>query len=306
MDDVPTDYDLLQIMQALKKARVPLGTKNARSVASTNEDHSASPQDEEHKLVQEIDAFFDHCDSALNQRRQFLKAQAKLALGEDPCQDMIFAEDSHLIGKIQSACSVKSKDASNVNPARKQPPEYKKKVPFEKLKSAKPAPATNARTGTVATSKAAQLDISSAIESIKSLVGDAVNYRTPLKLTASDEDELFQLLVDVEKSTSKMNGKQFKQLMTRERDSVMILCACLKCSNVEVILVSMSILEDLLDLCKPEFPHNGELNVCSQWIEECGGLDSIEQLQQHESSTIYEKSVHILTRFFGDEESLFG
>eukprot|EP00475_Leptophrys_vorax_P022214 TRINITY_DN3023_c0_g1_i6.p1 TRINITY_DN3023_c0_g1~~TRINITY_DN3023_c0_g1_i6.p1 ORF type:complete len:310 (-),score=80.22 TRINITY_DN3023_c0_g1_i6:231-1139(-) len=302
MDDVPTDYDLLQIMQALKKARVPLGTKNARSVASTNEDHSASPQDEEHKLVQEIDAFFDHCDSALNQRRQFLKAHAKLALDDDPCQQLIFAEDSHLIGKIQSACSVKSKDASKVNTASERLDNCKKKIRSEKSKIPKPASATNVRPGTTGSSP---MDISSALESIKLLVGDAVNYGTPLKLTANDEDVLFQLLVDVEKSTSKMNGKQLRQILTKERDSVMLLCACLKCSNVDVVLVTLSILEDLLELCKPESHGNGEVNVCNQWIEECGGLDSLELLQHHVSSTVYQRTEHILRRFFVEEKESF-
>ena len=38
-------------------------------------------------------------------------------------------------------------------------------------------------------------------------------------------------------------------------------------------------------------------------LEECGGIDMLENLQQHESSKIYEKTLKILETFFGDEDA---
>jgi len=37
-------------------------------------------------------------------------------------------------------------------------------------------------------------------------------------------------------------------------------------------------------------------------VEECGGLDKLEQLQQHEDQHVYERAVHILDKYFGAED----
>ena len=46
----------------------------------------------------------------------------------------------------------------------------------------------------------------------------------------------------------------------------------------------------------------GSPNACAEWIEECGGVDTIEQLQQHENDAVYELALGIVEEFFSEEE----
>jgi hypothetical protein len=39
-------------------------------------------------------------------------------------------------------------------------------------------------------------------------------------------------------------------------------------------------------------------------FEECGGLDKLEKLQQHQNSDIYNKATAIIDRFFSDDDTV--
>lgn len=47
---------------------------------------------------------------------------------------------------------------------------------------------------------------------------------------------------------------------------------------------------------------NGGINIYAQLVDECEGLDKIENLQTHDNNEIYEKAVKILERYWAEED----
>lgn len=81
-------------------------------------------------------------------------------------------------------------------------------------------------------------------------------------------------------------------------------CA-INCSGIEALCSML----DCMDASICETAMNGLHSLCSKEnlrctatykIEECGGLDKIEQLQQHDNENIYQMSFCIIDRFFSD------
>ncbi|KDP23371.1 hypothetical protein JCGZ_23204 [Jatropha curcas] len=82
------------------------------------------------------------------------------------------------------------------------------------------------------------------------------------------------------------------------------LCDLLICPDPRIVTVCLEGLENILKVgeADKEMGLNGGINLYAQMIDECDGLDKIENLQTHDNHEIYEKAVKILERYWAEEE----
>jgi len=79
------------------------------------------------------------------------------------------------------------------------------------------------------------------------------------------------------------------------------MCELLVNPDTRIILVGLEALENILRVGEKDAKVTG-INQYATAIEECHGLDKLEQLQNHQNQEIYEKSVSILENYFSAEE----
>jgi len=75
----------------------------------------------------------------------------------------------------------------------------------------------------------------------------------------------------------------------------------LKCGDAKMIIVVLDAMNNILKVGKKD-SHMTEDNAYADIVEECGGLDTLEELQRHENEEVYDKSVNILQNYFESEE----
>ncbi|PSS28876.1 Importin subunit alpha-4 like [Actinidia chinensis var. chinensis] len=82
------------------------------------------------------------------------------------------------------------------------------------------------------------------------------------------------------------------------------LCDLLICPDPRIVTVCLEGLENILKVgeADKESGNNGGINIYAQAIDECEGLDKIENLQTHDNNEIYEKAVKILERYWAEED----
>ncbi|KAE8688512.1 Importin subunit alpha-4 [Hibiscus syriacus] len=82
------------------------------------------------------------------------------------------------------------------------------------------------------------------------------------------------------------------------------LCDLLICPDPRVVTVCLEGLENILKVgeADKEMGMNGGINLYAQMVDECDGLDKIENLQTHDNHEIYEKAVKILEKYWAEEE----
>lgn len=81
------------------------------------------------------------------------------------------------------------------------------------------------------------------------------------------------------------------------------LCDLLLCPDPRIVTVCLEGLENILKIGEADKESgNSVVNVYAEIIDECEGLDKLENLQSHDNNEIYEKAVKILERYWVEEE----
>ncbi|KAI3448469.1 hypothetical protein Pfo_005134 [Paulownia fortunei] len=82
------------------------------------------------------------------------------------------------------------------------------------------------------------------------------------------------------------------------------LCDLLICPDPRIVTVCLEGLENILKVGEADKENglNGGINIYAQMIDDCEGLDKIENLQSHDNNEIYEKAVKILEKYWVEED----
>jgi hypothetical protein len=76
------------------------------------------------------------------------------------------------------------------------------------------------------------------------------------------------------------------------------MCDLFMCNDPKITMVVMEGIENILRVGKADAPRFGGVNKYAEYVEECGGLDHLEELQKHNNEEIYEKALRILKMYF--------
>jgi len=103
----------------------------------------------------------------------------------------------------------------------------------------------------------------------------------------------------VSNATSGGSAEQIRHLV--ELNAIPALCQLLNCKNINAIMVALEGLENILRVGETDKARTDGRNFFAQKVEECGGLDLLENLQTFDmiGDEMYERLVTIIKKYFG-------
>nr|GEU61900.1 importin subunit alpha-2-like [Tanacetum cinerariifolium] len=106
----------------------------------------------------------------------------------------------------------------------------------------------------------------------------------------------------ISNATSGGSNDQIKYLVSQ--GCVKPLCDLLICPDPRIVTVCLEGLENTLKVGEAEknLGGSGDVNLYAQMVDEAEGLEKIEQLQSHDNTEIYEKSIKLLETYWLEEE----
>lgn len=81
------------------------------------------------------------------------------------------------------------------------------------------------------------------------------------------------------------------------------MCAMLQANDPRMVTITLDFIDELCKAGAAVAADKGEgENRAVIWLDEAGGIDKLEELQEHKNEDIYRKAVHILETFLGDSD----
>jgi importin subunit alpha-1 len=81
------------------------------------------------------------------------------------------------------------------------------------------------------------------------------------------------------------------------------LCDILNSMDNKIILVALDGIDNILRVGDMDRGNTDEgINMYALMVEECGGLEIIQNLQNHDNEEIFKKAFHLIDRYFSEEE----
>jgi hypothetical protein len=124
------------------------------------------------------------------------------------------------------------------------------------------------------------------------------------QLTASEFEVRKEAAWTISNLTSGGTPQQVRYVV--DQGVIPPLCELLTVYDAKIITVALEALENVLRIGKEDKEQNGPTatNVFAQIVADCGGLDKIDQLQNHTNNEVYEHSVCLLEQFFDVEDDV--
>ncbi|KAF7495561.1 Importin subunit alpha-7 [Sarcoptes scabiei] len=103
--------------------------------------------------------------------------------------------------------------------------------------------------------------------------------------------------------TNATTGGNPEQIMYMlKTGGIVALCEYLTSTDARVISVALNGIENMLKVGELIKNENNGLNPCALAVEQCGGLDKIEMLQEYVNVDVYRKVFSIIETYFADED----
>jgi importin subunit alpha-2 len=101
--------------------------------------------------------------------------------------------------------------------------------------------------------------------------------------------------------TNLTSGGSVEQIVALCQNGVLQpFCELLEAKDEKALCVVLDGIANLMTAAAKQ----GEGEKVAEMIEECGGLDKIENLQHHENETVYKKALEIIEAFFAEDEQV--
>ncbi|XP_014281057.1 importin subunit alpha-5 [Halyomorpha halys] len=136
------------------------------------------------------------------------------------------------------------------------------------------------------------------------IINDKTTISKILSSIGKETDRIVKQAVYTLRNISR-RGSLEQILRLTEKCVINKLCYALSSYNASIVFGALLCLERLLAVREQKVEEEGAYNEVALTIEECGGLEKIEELQSHGNHDIYHKAYEIMEQYFTTEELSF-